>query len=162
MPAPELVLLVNAAATVYMVGVIWIVQLVHYPLKACIDRAEFTTYQQRATARITWVVGPPMLIEAATALYLCAFPPEAVPGWTLWTALALVFVVWISTATLQVPCHNALARGFDAATHRRLVRTNWIRTTAWTLRGALCGWMLWIAMTAGATGAHNQLNQIML
>ena len=36
-------------------------------------------------------------------------------------------------------------QGFDAAVHRRLVRTNWIRTVGWTLRGALAVAMLVIA-----------------
>jgi hypothetical protein len=31
--------------------------------------------------------------------------------------------------------HNALANGFDAQAHARLVDTNWIRTLAWTARG---------------------------
>jgi hypothetical protein len=39
--------------------------------------------------------------------------------------------VWISTALLQAPAHGRLAQGFDAVVHRRLVRSNWIRTLAW-------------------------------
>jgi hypothetical protein len=38
---------------------------------------------------------------------------------------------------LQVPLHTRLARGFDPAAHRQLVRTNWLRTLAWTLRALL-------------------------
>ena len=40
-------------------------------------------------------------------------------------------------ALVQVPLHRRLQGGFDAAAHRRLVRTNWLRTAAWTLRAAL-------------------------
>jgi hypothetical protein len=36
---------------------------------------------------------------------------------------------------LQVPLHQKLSSGFDAAVHRRLVATNWWRTVGWTLRG---------------------------
>ena len=33
--------------------------------------------------------------------------------------------------------------GFDAEAHRRLVRTNWVRTVGWSLRSALVlGWVL--------------------
>lgn len=150
-PHPETVLLINAAVTLYMVGVIWLVQLVLYPLKDRIDAGQFVEYQQFSTSRTTWVVAPPMLIEAATSLHLCAFKPEQVPGWLIWTGLALVLVNWVSTAALQVPCHDALARGFDAATHRRLVSTNWIRTIAWTLRGVLTLSMLWSVHSPKAT-----------
>jgi hypothetical protein len=49
----------------------------------------------------------------------------------------LVAVVWASTAVLQVPRHQTLAASFDAAAHADLVRTNWIRTVAWSARGGL-------------------------
>jgi len=51
-------------------------------------------------------------------------------------------VCWLSTALLQVPRHRQLARGFDARAHAFLVRSNVVRTAAWTARGALCLWML--------------------
>ena len=55
----------------------------------------------------------------------------------VWAGLALLAVIWLSTALVQVPLHRRLQGGFDAAAHRRLVRTNWLRTAAWTLRAAL-------------------------
>ncbi len=63
-----------------------------------------------------------------------------------WLALAgavLLAIIWASTALLQVPAHSRLERGFDAHVHRRLVRTNWIRTVCWTARGvvALTMWL---------------------
>ncbi|HEX2205610.1 MAG TPA: hypothetical protein VHG91_20025 [Longimicrobium sp.] len=51
-------------------------------------------------------------------------------------------MVWLSTALLQVPMHGRLERGFDAAAHRRLVATNWVRTVAWTARGVLLLWSM--------------------
>jgi hypothetical protein len=38
--------------------------------------------------------------------------------------------------------HARLGQGADEAALRRLVRTNWIRTLAWTARGVLVLWML--------------------
>jgi hypothetical protein len=82
-----------------------------------------------------------MLVEAGTALGLFWFPPLGVSTWQLAIGLALLAVIWLSTALVQVPCHKRLSQGFDAATHRRLVGTNWIRTVAWSLRGLLVLWM---------------------
>jgi hypothetical protein len=42
-----------------------------------------------------------------------------------------------STLALQVPAHGRLGAAFDPHTHARLVRTNWIRTALWTVRGLL-------------------------
>ncbi|CAN0455051.1 unnamed protein product, partial [Phaeothamnion confervicola] len=38
--------------------------------------------------------------------------------------------------------HRALALGGDDRAHRRLVRENWVRTAAWSARGAVVVWML--------------------
>jgi hypothetical protein len=124
-----------------MLGVIWFVQVVHYPLFATTAREGFRAYEERHTFLTTWVVAPAMLVEAGTALGLFWFPPLGVSTWQLAIGLALLAVIWLSTALVQVPCHKRLSQGFDAATHRRLVGTNWIRTVAWSLRGLLVLWM---------------------
>jgi hypothetical protein len=125
---------VHLIATAFMAGVIVFVQLVHYPLMAKIDREAFVEYERGHTIRTGWVVIPPMLAEAGTALWLAALPPSDALRPAAWFGFALLMVVWVSTATLQAPAHRALMRGFDVATHRRLVTTNWIRTVAWLAR----------------------------
>jgi hypothetical protein len=62
--------------------------------------------------------------------------------WSVWLGFALVLVIWIATMTTSVPMHARLGQGADEAALRRLVRTNWIRTLAWTARGVLVLWML--------------------
>lgn len=145
-PSVELLLIANCAATMGMVGVIWFVQIVHYPLFASVGAQQFPEYERRHSARITWIVAPLMLIEAAASGLLCLATERPVPAWMPWTGAALLGVIWLSTALVQVPCHSRLARGFDPLAHRRLVRTNWLRTIAWSLRGVLALWMLWLAL----------------
>ncbi len=110
------VLLIHYAATVFMTGVIWVIQLVHYPLFDRVGDAQFAGYEASHVARVTWVVGPPMLAEAFTALALLSSPMPRVPGWVPWVGAALLAVVWLSTAVWQVPQHDVLARGFDPRT----------------------------------------------
>ncbi len=136
------VLLLQLASTFYMVGLIWFVQRVHYPLFQCVGSDRFAAYERLHVTRTNPVVGPPMLVEAATALGLVALPPAGVPSAAPWLGLALLALIWLSTAFLQVPRHRELSQGFDAPAHRRLVASNWIRTGAWTLRGLLLLWML--------------------
>ena len=126
-----------------MTGVIWFVQVVHYPLFGGVGAGEFRAYEQRHAALTTWVVAPPMLVEAATALLLFRFRPAGVSTWQVSAGLGLVAVVWLSTAFLQVPCHDRLSRGFDPAVHARLVSTNWLRTAVWSARGVLVLRMGW-------------------
>lgn len=150
MRATSLLLLAHAAATLYMTGLIWFVQLVHYPLFDAAAGDGWTTTALRHQRRTTWAVGAPMLVELACAvlLALAALRDEAGGGERVLalTGLVLVGVVWTSTALLQVPAHGRLARGWDPAVHRALVRGNWLRTVAWTARAAIALRMLGDAM----------------
>lgn len=139
---PHLLLKANVAATLFMTGVIWFVQVVHYPLFKFVNPIYFKTYEQKHQTLTTWVVAPPMLVELSSAILLFWFRPERIPTVDLTLGLALLVVIWLSTALIQVPCHEALSRGFDPQMHARLVRTNWIRTISWTLRSLLLTGMI--------------------
>ena len=139
-------LLANAVATLFMTGLIWFVQVVHYPLFARVGNEAFPAYSRAHQTLTTLVVGPPMLVEALTALLLVVSRPAQVSAWLAWTGLALVGVIWLSTAALQVPAHGRLVSGFDAEVGSFLVTTNWIRTVAWSARAAVVCAMLMQAL----------------
>ena len=123
--------------TIGMFGVIWIVQLVHYPLFDRVDRANFAAFEAAHSRQITWVVMPLMLGELATAMLL-AFRMSGHPtAWVWWTGLVMVGLLWLSTAVLSIPEHSRLGAGWDEAAYRRLVTTNWPRTILWTARSLL-------------------------
>ncbi|MCH2211702.1 MAG: hypothetical protein MK110_10390 [Fuerstiella sp.] len=132
----KFILLIHVFATLFMTGLIWFVQIVHYPLFANIRSDEFKTYEKRHQYLTTWVVGPAMLVELATALLLLKYLPVEC-GTLAWIGAALVAVLWLSTATLSVPAHNALTVEYSTVTHNKLVATNWIRTMTWTVRAIL-------------------------
>jgi hypothetical protein len=147
----ELVFLVHLGATLAMVGLIWLVQVAQYPLLARVSPGSFPGFHDSYLRVVTWVVGPFMLVEVGSALVLLELSPEWFPAPALWAGVALVALIWLSTAVLQVPLHRRLeVGGYDAAAITRLVRTNWLRTLAWTARGVL---LLWIAaqLLRGAT-----------
>lgn len=142
-------MLLHAGSTLYMVGLIWFVQLVHYPLAAQVGSEAFVAYQEAHMSRTSLAVGPPMLVELVTTAALLWSRPEGVPPWALWTGAVLLGVVWASTGLLQVPLHGELLQGYDAETVARLVRGNWLRTIAWSLRGGLA-----VALLAWAWGVR--------
>lgn len=139
---PLALLVVHAAATWFMTGVIWIVQVVHYPLFSYADRTTYPAFADAHGRLITLIVGPAMLAELATALLLLAERPPALSSRTALVGLGLIAVIWASTALLQVPMHGQLSQGYEARAHGWLVTTNWIRTLAWTARGVLVGWVV--------------------
>ncbi|MDH3299113.1 MAG: hypothetical protein OES24_01245 [Acidimicrobiia bacterium] len=129
------VLVAGAAATWAMVGLIWLIQLVHYPMLvgwSTADPVRAAAFHQR---RISFVVGPLMAVEGVTALVLLVSRPDTMGAVSAWAAAALLGVALASTVLIQVPLHGRLAAGPDEEAADRLCSTNWIRTVAWTLRG---------------------------
>lgn len=120
-----------------MVGLIWFVQIVHYPLMQCVGQAQFVNYEQQHARFTTWVVGPSMLVEMMTLACLLYAERTVIPRSWLWVSASLLAVIWLSTQFIQVPCHTSLSHAWDADIHRRLVQSNWIRTIAWSLRGLI-------------------------
>ena len=71
--------LVQVCTTGYMIGVIWTVQLVHYPLFGAVRADEFAAFEREHQQRISAVVMPFMLGELASAIALPFFDS---PLWT--------------------------------------------------------------------------------
>lgn len=160
-PAARLVFLAHLGSSLYMVGLIWFVQVVHYPLFAGVGSREFPAYEKRHRALTGWVVVPPMLVEGGTAVLLVWFRPYGVPNWIVWSGLGLLSVSWLSTAFLQVPCHRLLSKMFSPNTQQRLVSTNWLRTVAWSLHGGVVLWMAWMSLSVGTSSLESaEMNNV--
>lgn len=128
----QFLFVVHFAVTWALVGLIWTIQVVHYPLFRGVGREGFIAYHADHMALITWVVGPLMLAEIGTAGLLFYLGERS--GLFLLSLGALV-LNWCSTRFLQVPLHRRLTQGYDEPTLRRLERSNIWRTVGWTVRG---------------------------
>lgn len=133
-PSPATILLVHLAVTAFMTGLIWYVQVVHYPLMEGWPHDDFGRWEAAHRERTAAVVAPGMLLEGFTALWLMARPPRGVAPWLLGAGAVALAGIWASTFFLQVPTHALLTMGWDERAHERLVDTNWIRTILWTVR----------------------------
>lgn len=132
----------NLVITGALIGLIWIVQLVHYPSFHFIAEIDFSAFHGHHTRSITWIVLPLMLGELALGFYLAAQANWAMSY--LWP-FVMVVLLWLSTFLVQVPLHNALGAGKDPALIDRLVQTNWWRTALWTIKGL---WLTWVLLKA--------------
>lgn len=137
LPAAVDPILVHAAVTWALVGLIWVVQLVQYPGFAAVGPREFAEYHAAHCRRITRVVGPLMGLELVTLFYVLSAPPASASALVLWGGAALLAVNWLCTVLVSVPLHARITGRGRVAAQTRLVATNWIRTVAWTLRGVL-------------------------
>ena len=124
---------IQLITTIFLVGMIWTIQVVSYPLFVLVPASGAKQYHAEHVRRITPLVAPPMLVEV-----LCTGMLLLVDSGPLrWFGAALLAIVWLSTALWQVPAHGQLAENFNPAIARGLVRSNWLRTIAWTVRGAV-------------------------
>jgi hypothetical protein len=138
-------LIINFFSTVFLTGLIWIIQVVHYPLIQMVDEGIFVSYMAHHRRKISYVVLPLMLIELASAILLALTSGNSVIAVQAWIGLILVILIWLSTFLAQVPLHKILSAKKDTAAITRLVKTNWLRTILWSTRAVLLTWMLFTA-----------------
>ncbi len=143
------IVLSQVAAGLYLTGVIWFLQLVHYPLLKEIDTYGRSAYEFTHLRLATWSLGPPMLVELAGAAWLLWRRPAYLPDPFNWANAGLLAIIWGGTL-LQASKHQILAIRFNEQAHRNLVRSNWWRTAAWTLRAGLWLYLLQHWMTLNA------------
>jgi hypothetical protein len=124
----------GAFSAAAMAGVIWYVQLVHYPLFAEVGDDTWFTYHADHERRTGWVVAPLMIVELGTAAAIVIVGGH---GALALAGLVLAATTWILTFTLAVPLHRQLNATRDPAAIRRLVNVNWLRTAAWTAHGLI-------------------------
>jgi hypothetical protein len=130
------VLLSNLAATLFLTGLVWELQVVQFPLMLRAGGLDFPDYVTHQRRRNTLLMAPVMLIELVTGGWLLADDRDTFP------AALLILIIWTVTFASIVPIHSKLVRGYDQRLLRTLIRRNWIRTACWSLRSAI---LLWIA-----------------
>jgi len=125
-------LIIHLIATSVMVGVIWVIQLVHYPSFHFIELKQYTAFQRFHMSRISYVVIPAMLIELFT-LILIVISMDQIDTLVVVSAILLIFI-WLMTAVFFSGVHQRLTLGYDQTVVDKLVKLNWGRTLLWTLR----------------------------
>ena len=68
-------LILHAAATWFMVGLIWTIQSGHYPLVARVGERSFSAYEAEHTSRMARLLAVPAGIEVITGAGLLWFRP---------------------------------------------------------------------------------------
>lgn len=135
--AMEHLLLLNVVAVLALTGIIWFIQIVHYPLFAAVGRDGWEAYHREHSRRTTWVVIVPMTVDLVTSAALVLERPPGVESWLAVAGALAAIATWAVTGALAVPAHRALGAGWNGAIGSRLVRVNWLRTVAWTTHAAV-------------------------
>ena len=148
------IFLIAFALVFYGTGAACIESFVNYPSWRLIGATDFAAYHRFITPRVVALLVAPALLGTAFTLLLLWRRPPAVPRWAVWAAIALQAVVWVSTATVQVPMQLQFSAGnVSIPLIGRLIETNfWFRRVPYGLCAGLFVWMAARVMRAGDDG----------
>ena len=125
---------IHLVSTSFMVGVIWIVQLVHYPTFLFIDEQKSYDFQKFHMSRISYIVMPAMTTELFSGIYIYIYSNMAIESNLFLLALTILIINWIITALVFVKMHNKLLINYKIEIISLLVKWNWLRTLLWSVR----------------------------
>ena len=125
-------LAMHLALASLMVGVIWVIQLVHYPSFRFTDREKYVSFQIFHMRKISFIVMPVMVLEFLSGLLLVLYHSNHES--LLRISFILLLIIWLVTALFFAQIHQKLSKGYDETLVRKLVSFNWIRTLLWTIR----------------------------
>ena len=125
-------LAMHLALASLMVGVIWVIQLVHYPSFRFTDREKYVSFQIFHMRKISFIVMPVMVLEFLSGLLLVLYHSNHES--LLRISFILLLIIWLVTALFFAQVHQKLSKGYDETLVRNLVSLNWIRTLLWTTR----------------------------
>ena len=120
---------VHLAATWFMVGLVWFVQCVHYPLLRDLPAEIVPAYQLAHMRRTSPLIPTVMILEAATGISIY----DGSLWWIINTALLLF--IWLLTFLVIVPLHVRLSEKYNPTHHGRLLVFNLVRSLAWLGHG---------------------------
>ena len=121
---------IHFVSTSLMVGIIWVIQLLHYPAFNFIKESDYVEFQHFHMQRISFIVVPVMILELFSAFMLVYY---------LWSnllilCLIILLFIWLITFVFFTKLHQSLLDGYDKKIVDKLVKINWSRTVLWSLR----------------------------
>jgi hypothetical protein len=132
--------LANLAVSFYNVGLIWLTQVVCYPLWAYVGRDQFYAYHGAWWHGIWGVCFVPAGLAVLGAVAMLWVRPPEVPAWQAWVGVALQAATWILTAVwwrrwmaelvaVSGPVYGEL--------YHKILTTHWLRVALVTAYGLL-------------------------
>lgn len=129
-------LYVSLYSCIALVGLIWVIQIVHYPSFHFIDKSQFASFESFHGLRISIVVIPLMLLELGSSVAIL-FNTASDQFPLMLLAMALLLAIWLITFLVSSPIHGELMLGYNKELIDKLVSTNWWRTGLWTVRSLI-------------------------
>ena len=132
----------HAIVTFILTGLIWVIQLVHYPMFQFLDLKNYSKAMQFHQQRISLIVMPLMLFELISGVYLAHAQWATLSGFHA-INIAFLLIIWVHTFGLMVPFHQTMSIQLNTSLLQKTLQHHWIRTLAWSAKSVLWGAILW-------------------
>ena len=143
----------------YGMGASFVESFVNYPTWPLIGANEFRAYHNAVGPLVIGYMVIPMLVGTVLSIVLLWIRPIQIPLWAILAAVILQLIVWVSTATIQLPIQFQLgANGLSIPAIERLIFTNlWFRKVPQVITSALFIWMMFTVLRSkvGASGSES-------
>ena len=136
------------ALTFYGVGASFVESFVNYPTWRLIGPNEFLAYHHAISPLVIGYMVVPMILGTLLTILLIWIRPAPVPPWAIWLSVGLQLMIWISTATIQIPIQIQLgADGLSLPLIDRLIFTNLVfRKLPQIVNAFLFLWMTYLML----------------
>lgn len=142
MESPKLFLVLWAVLVFWVLGQIWLVQIVIYPLFARVGPPDYKAYHAFYSRRIALPVIIPGFMSFILPVALALFGP-AMPAWMSLANIAAGAAGLVVTVLLEIPRHVRLvAGGKDDTAIAELTSFNWLRTLSISLQALIACLMM--------------------
>ena len=150
------VFLIAFALVFYGNGAAFVESFVNYPSWRLIGNDEFLAYHHFIGPRVLALLVASALLGTVFTVLMLWHRPTAIHSWAVWAAIAAQAIVWVSTATIQVPIQVQLsAHGLSLPLVERLIVTNfWLRRIPYA---ACAGLFLWMGARAVAVADERRV-----
>jgi hypothetical protein len=119
--------------TSILVGLIWTIQVVHYPSFLYVGTNDYMAFHNFHMGAITLIATPLMIMEVLFAFLSLKFHNYQ-SSKTTFCVFFILIAIWLTTFFITVPIHNQLLVTKNEQFIHKLVLMNWIRTFLWTLK----------------------------
>ncbi|MDX2247790.1 MAG: hypothetical protein SF052_13480 [Bacteroidia bacterium] len=126
-------LLTCLSLNLYLTGITWFLQLIHFPLFESVGTNQFHDYHRKFFQKKQFLVLIPTILATLAAFILLWIQPWGTNMVFVKINLGMILAAQAATVILVEPIHKVLSsHGYSDKAIRHLTRVNWIPTFAWT------------------------------
>jgi len=115
-------------------GVVWFMQVVHYPLLTYTNPDKWTEFNEKRRMYTMMLTYPLMAFEALTGFTLILLATQSPSYPYLAVSLGILLALLIYTFMYLNPLLKKMTGPADEISHKKFIKLHWVRTIGWSLR----------------------------